>query len=198
MNSIILMGCGKSTQARLLSKHFNASFFDTDDIITRQTEKTPREIYTLYGKEAFLKAETNACLFLQEQLKLQSPSGKNSVKAVAATGGGICTNPKAIQILKETGILIFLNSDESTALNRILRESSRDSSGNFQNLPAYIAKENPKNVQDVISIFHNFYEERQKLYEEICSLKIDLQPLSKEENSKLIIKKLEQSGLLAE
>ena len=48
--------CGKSTQARLLSRHYSVPSFDTDDLITEITGKTPREIYSSEGKEAFMKA----------------------------------------------------------------------------------------------------------------------------------------------
>ncbi|MBQ7166675.1 MAG: shikimate kinase, partial [Treponema sp.] len=48
MDCIILIGikhCGKSTQARLLSRELGAASYDTDDIIGDMTGKSPREIY---------------------------------------------------------------------------------------------------------------------------------------------------------
>ena len=59
----------------------------------------------------------------------------------------------------------------------------------MKNLPAYIANKNPKNVQDVRSIFHDFYEERKKIYEDLCDISVRLEnSASKYENLEKIIK----------
>lgn len=182
MNSIILLGikhCGKSTQGKLLAKHFGCPFYDTDDEITKMTGKTAREIYTEQGKEAFLTAEKEACKHLAETVK---------DTAVIATGGGICNNPEALEVLHQNGKFVFLNADEKTAASRIIWEIKYDSDGSMKNLPAYIAKENPQNVQDVRAIFHNFYEERQKIYKELCDVEVKLEhSATKGENMKKIL-----------
>ena len=49
MKTIVLMGikhCGKSTQGKIISQKLGLPFYDTDDVITLLTGKTPREIYT--------------------------------------------------------------------------------------------------------------------------------------------------------
>ncbi|WP_407429553.1 shikimate kinase [Treponema sp.] len=189
MSSIILMGikhCGKSTQGKLLAKHFECPFYDTDDEVTQLTGKTPREIYTESGKEAFLEAEKQACKNLAEKIKSET-------MAIIATGGGICNNPAALDELHKTGKFIFLNADEKTAADRIVREISYDGIGSMKNLPAYIAKENPKNVQEVRSIFHNFYVERQKIYQNLCDIEIKLEhSSSKSENRQKILDALKE------
>lgn len=190
MKAIILMGikhCGKSTQARLLARHFAIPAFDTDDEIMRRTGKTPREIYSVLGKDAFLQAEADACRSLKETVSLLKTA---PYKAVVATGGGICENKAALDILKEFGIFVFLDIDEESALSRILEETKTGEDGQIQNLPAYIQKENPKNLSDVRKIFHGFYTDRKKKYGEICDAVIELQPVSKELNSQLILAKL--------
>lgn len=187
MSSIILLGikhCGKSTQGKLLAKQFDCPFFDTDDEITELFGKSPREIYSEGGKEAFFKAEKEACKNLVEKL------GSDS-KAVIATGGGICNNPEALEILHQIGTFVFLNVCEQIAANRIVWEIKYDSDGTMKNLPAYIANKNPANVREVREIFHGFYEERQKLYDEICDIKVNIENnRSKTENMKLIIEKI--------
>ena len=191
MSSIILLGikhCGKTTQGKLLSKHFSCPFFDTDDEVTALTGKTPRELYSELGKDAFLEAEKNACKRLAEKLSA-------SERAVIATGGGICNNPDALAELHKIGTFLFLNADEKTASDRIVREIAYDAVGSMKNLPAYIAKENPKNVQDVRAIFHNFYIERQKLYQALCDIEIKLEhSASKSENTKKILACIEADG----
>lgn len=190
MSTIILLGikhCGKSTQGKLLAKHYGCPFYDTDDEITALAGKNPREIYANLGKEAFLKAEKEACVALVKKIH-ENSSSDSEFDAVIATGGGICNNPDALASLHETGKFVLLNVDEKTAANRIVWEIKYDSDGIMKNLPAYIANKNPKNVQDVRSIFHEFYEERKKIYEDLCDISVKLEnSASKYENMEKII-----------
>ena len=107
-----------------------------------------------------------------------------------ATGGGICNNPAAIEILKQFGILIFLNAREKTAADRIVKEAKIDVEGKLFNLPAYIAKEFPKNLNDVRKIFHQFYEKRQKIYGSLCDIAVEMGSAPKIENRNSIIEAL--------
>jgi len=189
--SIILLGIkhsGKSTQGKLAAKHFECDFFDTDDEITRITGKTPRQIYTESGQEAFLKAEEEACRTLAENTK-------NGKRVVIATGGGICNNKAALEELHKIGIFVFLDSDEETACSRIVREIKYGEDGSMTNLPAYIAKENPSDITDVRKIFHGFYTERQKIYKSICDISVKLaRSATKQENCEKIISAVYESG----
>ena len=196
MSSIILLGikhCGKSTQGKMLAKHFSCPFFDTDDEVTSLTGKTPREIYTELGKDAFLEAEKNACEKLVEKVQSLAPAGESQSPderqiSVIATGGGICNNPAALEVLHKIGRFVFLNADEKTAANRIVWEIKYDSDGSMKNLPAYISNKNPKNVRDVRAIFHDFYEERQKIYKELCDIEVKLEhSATKAENMQKIV-----------
>lgn len=177
--TLVLTGikhCGKSTQGKLLSSYFGCGFFDTDDLVTEMTGKTPREIYSEEGRDAFMKAEFEACKFL---------ASKDGV-FVVSTGGGICNNESAVAELKKIGVFIFLNSDEATACDRIIKEAKILDNGELSNLPAYIAKENPKSIDDVRNSFHNFYVERQKIYKSLCDIEVEMLHLSKTENMERI------------
>ena len=198
MSSIILLGikhCGKSTQGKLLAKHFNCSFFDTDDEVESLTKKSPRQIYTEEGKEAFIGAEKRACEKLAEKIQVQNDElqvSSENIDCVIATGGGICNNSKALEILHKLGAFVFLDADEKTAANRIIWEIKYDSDGKMKNLPAYIANKNPKNVSDVRAIFHDFYMERQKIYKDLCDIEVKMEhSASKTENMKKILSAVE-------
>ncbi len=139
MKTIVLMGikhCGKSTQGRLISQKLGLPFFDTDDVIAEMTGKTPREIYTEKGQEGFIEAEKKAC----QQVKDRT-GGTDS--CVIATGGGICNNPDAVEILRSFGTLVYLEVDEKIAASRVLREIKKEADGTLSNMPAYIAKKIP-------------------------------------------------------
>lgn len=187
MDSIILMGikhCGKSTQGKLISKKMDLPFFDTDNVITDIFKKSPREIYMELGEKGFRNAETEACKFVQDYAL------KNKAALVVATGGGICNNKEALNILHTVGKFVFLMADEKTAGDRIVREIITEADGTMSNLPAYIAKKNPSTILDVRNIFHNFYEERCRLYSDICDIKVQLKNAGKDENRDLIIEML--------
>lgn len=183
--SIILMGikhCGKSTQGRIISKKLSVPFFDTDDVVFEMTGKTPRQIYTELGNEGFQEAEEKACSFLLE--KINSSAEKN---AVIATGGGICGNKKALDVLKKIGAFVFLKTPERIASFRVLREISVAQDGTLLNVPAFIAKKNPRSVADAKKIFHNFFIERECIYEQLADVVIDMSSSSKEANAAKII-----------
>lgn len=183
--SIILMGikhCGKSTQGRIISKKLSVPFFDTDDVIFEMTGKTPRQIYTELGNEGFQEAEEKACSFLLE--KINSSAEKN---AVIATGGGICGNKKALDVLKKIGTFVFLKTPERIASFRVLREISVVQDGTLLNVPAFIAKKNPRSVADAKKIFHDFFIERECIYEQLADIVIDMSSSSKEANAAKII-----------
>lgn len=183
--SIILMGikhCGKSTQGRIISKKLSVPFFDTDDVVFEMTGKTPRQIYTKLGNEGFQEAEEKACSFLLE--KINSSAEKN---AVIATGGGICGNKKALDVLKKIGTFVFLKTPERIASFRVLREISVAQDGTLLNVPAFIAKKNPRSVADAKKIFHDFFIERECIYEQLADVVIDMSSSSKEANAAKII-----------
>ena len=103
---IILLGikhCGKSTLGQMLGKQFNCPFFDTDNVISEMTGKTPREIYQQQGAEAFMEAEARACDYLGRYLHTL---GKDEY--VIATGGGAVTRPENYSMLHQNGRIIWI------------------------------------------------------------------------------------------
>lgn len=182
-DSIILMGIkhsGKSTQGRFLAKSLACSFVDVDDVIAEIAGQTPREIYTLHGEGSFMKWEEEACRRMATE-NVQK-------RLVIATGGGICDNAPALQVLRSMGRFIFLNVAENIAVNRILNKACLGEDGSWLGLPAYIAKENPQDESDVRAIFHEFYVKRIAVYSKIADIKIDISDKTKDENARLIAK----------
>lgn len=179
--SYIIMGIkhsGKSTQGRLLAKKLNCDFFDTDNFIEQMTKKTPRKIYNELGAEAFKDAELAACK------KIASICTSNaSCRFVIATGGGICDNQNALDVLRPLGVFVFLEIAEKIPADRIVRKISVTPEGIMENLPAYIKKENPKTEKDVREIFHAFYERRTASYNSIADISIKMEAAPPWKNS---------------
>ncbi len=191
MKSIVLMGikhCGKSTQAFLLANKLNLPTFDTDSVIEELYKKTPREIYVQEGRDAFLQCEEKACEYIKQELE------KTSKRAVIATGGGICTNQGALDILHSFGTLVFLMIDEKTACKRIIEEVVISQDGKLTNLPAYIAKYEPKTLDDVSSIFHNFYTERTELCSKEADICVQMTDSAKDINANYILQAVQNEN----
>lgn len=209
---IVLCGikhCGKSTQAKLVASAIGAAVYDTDDLIYDQTGMDARAIYKSQGKEAFMQAELRACEHLRDILTEGSQaqdaaasSDENSSQdqksppakklAVIATGGGICQNEPAMQILKALGSIIYLEIEEKSAADRIIREARFLPNGDIQNLPAYIAAKNPRDEKEARAIFHEFYLERTQKYKSLADVTVQMQG-SRENNCNKILAAL---GLL--
>ena len=95
---IVMMGIGKTTIGRLLAKKLVLPLIDTDDEIEKEANMSINDIFKKQGEEAFR---------LLESLKIKEASEKPP--AIISTGGGVILNDKNMKILKEKGIIFFLN-----------------------------------------------------------------------------------------
>jgi len=155
--NIVLMGmkhCGKTTLGAMLARRLSREFFDLDRVVEGiEAERlgrpvTAREIYRLRGKEGF------------QALVLGTGSG-GADGVVVALGGGTIENGAALAILREAGILVFLDEDEEVLFRRI------EAGG----LPPFLEGSSPRES------FHDLYEKRTSLYRERADLRVDLRGL---------------------
>ena len=109
------MGAGKSTVGKLLSASIGYTFIDMDSLIEEAANKKIPDIFSEFGEEHFRELET-------ETLQKLSDSGGNSV---ISTGGGIIKNPANIEIIKSTGISIYLKAGIETIWQRIKEQDDR-------------------------------------------------------------------------
>lgn len=180
--AIILMGIkhsGKSTQGRLLAEHFGCNFIDVDEELTKIFGKTPREIYTEKGLAGFMNAEEETCRQIARDWSNQ--------RVIISTGGGICDNAPAMNELRPLGDFIYIDVNEVTACNRILKKANLSPDGTWTGLPAYIAKRNPADEQEVRKIFRGFYNERTEIYKQLADICVATNEDTKEANTKKIL-----------
>ena len=95
-----LMGSGKTTIGKHLSKSMERKFLDTDHAIEEKTGVDVSTIFELEGEEGFRSREHN---FLKDL--------KDSQKLVIATGGGIVINIENRDLLKKLGCVVYLRSN---------------------------------------------------------------------------------------
>ena len=117
MNNIYLiglMGSGKSTVGKDLSKKINMGFVDIDDDIKAVNEMKMAEIFDNFGEKKFREMES--AYFIEKSKQ------KNNI---FSTGGGIIFKQENRSDLINNGTTILLEADCHTLLNRIKDSTDR-------------------------------------------------------------------------
>lgn len=107
------MGSGKSAIGKRLSFIADFPLIDMDTAIVEQTGMTIPEIFDKYGEEAFRDMETS---FLRNF---------NQDYCIIATGGGVAMREENRQIMKETGLVFYLNASFRDIWRRISTDPNR-------------------------------------------------------------------------
>lgn len=174
-----LKHCGKTTQGKKIAAKLEIPFFDTDYVIEKLTGMSPRELYSSKGAAAFMQAEEEACVKIIKQI--------DNKPAVISTGGGICDNAPALNVLRACEDFIFLRNDINDSISRITDKIVEPVPGYFENLPAYIAAENPQSMSDIKKILEAKFKERYSYYEHIADIVIDIKNAPIDDNFKTIL-----------
>ncbi|MEM1247738.1 MAG: shikimate kinase [Acidobacteriota bacterium] len=107
------MGCGKSTVGRELASTLDWDFLDLDREIERRSGHTIPEIFEREGEAGFRLRETTA---LAET--------RHRVRTILATGGGAFTRQENVDLIRRSGVSVWLDPDFPTLVAR-LRKSVR-------------------------------------------------------------------------
>lgn len=103
-------GSGKSCIGRVLSDVLGCSFYDSDDLIIKETGRSIADIFMCEGEDAFRKIEKDVILKLLTE-----------GQGVIATGGGAVTTPEVLQSIKMKAISVWLNSSIDSLVERTER-----------------------------------------------------------------------------
>ena len=139
MNNIILigfMGTGKTSVGKKISNTLKMAFADTDLLIEKKEKKTISQIFEVSGEDEFRKMETE---LLKEMVK-------NTQNTVISVGGGLPIREENRKLLKELGIVVFLQADAQTIIERLKDDNTRPllQSGNvFEKVNRMLAERNP-------------------------------------------------------
>ncbi len=108
------MGAGKTTLGRPLAKEMNLQFIDLDNFIESRYRKTVKEIFADVGEDGFRKIEHRS---------LEEVSDYEDV--VIALGGGTPCFMDNMDIVKRTGVSVYLKPTEEVLLNRLIIGKSK-------------------------------------------------------------------------
>jgi shikimate kinase len=106
-----MMGAGKSSIGKLLSKKTGLSFIDLDEEIVRKEGLSVNKVFTLKGERYFREIEAKI---------LKTVKG-----SICACGGGIILNQNNVDFIKNHGISIFLNAEIEELIRRLVNSKDR-------------------------------------------------------------------------
>lgn len=109
MNNIYLIGmpgCGKSTIARIISKHLNKEYIDADVYLEKKYNESIPDIFAVRGESDFRHKETSV---------LEELSKKDDI--IISTGGGVVVTYKNKDIMKKTGVVVFIDCQPEVILS---------------------------------------------------------------------------------
>ena len=120
-HSIILigmMGCGKTTVGKELGKATGMPLLDMDAVIEEQRGKSIPEIFRDEGEVHFRALETALLQYLVGTAGTKPP-------AIISTGGGVVGRAENRALLRQLGLVVWLDVDVHTLLSRTARTSNR-------------------------------------------------------------------------
>ena len=109
-----MMGSGKTTLGKIVSKKLNKEFIDIDQLIEIQEGTTISDIFQKKGESFFRKFE--------ERISIQNLKKSNSVISL---GGGAFINKKIQKEVLKNHISIWLKWDNKNLIKRIRNSKNR-------------------------------------------------------------------------
>lgn len=137
------MGAGKTTVGRLLAKHLQREFVDSDWFVESQTGADIAWIFDKEGESGFRERESRAIDELTQRPNI-----------VMATGGGAVMSSDNRDRLKQRGIVVYLNAPVEVQLARTAKDKSRP----------LLQRPNPRQV------LQQLYSLRDPLYREVADI----------------------------
>lgn len=187
-----MMGCGKSSVGRELSRLLSLPFVDLDDYIEEREGRSIRDIFESEGEASFRKMELEA---LREILFQESASEPNQDAAeepgedfpqtdypqtkemILALGGGTLATPECAELVAEHTFCIYLKTsadelfrrlESESATRPMLNSNTATSDAAHRNVPVGSSEETPQNSSDT---------HRQPLHQRIIQLLSQREPI---------------------
>ncbi len=114
-----MMGSGKTTVGRLVAERRGAGFVDTDDLVEQRTGRAVATVISEDGEAAF-RAEEKAAV---------AAAAAADGPTVVATGGGAVLDDANVNLMRETGTVVWLAAPAGTLAARVGDGADRPLSG---------------------------------------------------------------------
>lgn len=107
------MGSGKSAIGRRLSFMLKIPYYDMDHEIVKQMGMSIPEIFERYGEPFFRQQEHEFLKTFRDEW------------CIISTGGGVAVNPSNSRVMRQTGLVLFLDATFADIWKRIHRDVNR-------------------------------------------------------------------------
>ena len=141
-----MMGAGKTTIGRALSRRLGLEFADTDRVLVERTGVTVATIFEIEGEEGFRRRESAVLA------ELAAGEGR-----VIATGGGAVIAPENRALMRSSGTVVYLRARLESLWQRMRNDTSRP----------LLATADPR------ATLARLLEEREPLYREAAHIVVD-------------------------
>ena len=173
---VILIGyraSGKTTVGKLLAVLLKVPFYDADSVVEEIVNMSVKNIVAHHGWEFFRQKETEAIKIL---------SGK--VDCVIASGGGVILGAENVQLLKQMGVIIWLDAPIKDIIERLNKDAQNNAA-------------RPKfTTEDLVQETANIFTERLPLYKTTADFMVGTAVKSAPQIAETIYHYLLESGLL--
>jgi shikimate kinase len=142
-----MMGSGKTTVGRLLTRRLGWRFLDSDEQVGRNTGQTVPEIFAARGEAAFRAAEARA---LAEAALTDTPT-------VVAVAGGAVLDPANREVIRGHGPVVWLRARVETLADRVGDGTGRPLLGD-----------------DPTAALRRLYAQRRPVYDELAQVVVDV------------------------
>ena len=169
MKNIVLtgfMGAGKTAVGKELAGLLDMRLIDLDSEIEKAEHMTINEIFKQFGEKKFREIET-------EMIKKVA----NNENIIISTGGGAVMKQENMDLLKKTGIIIYLMATPETILQRTGKNSDRP----LLQVANPLAK-----INELLNLRKPFYEK--------ADIMIDTENKTPLRIAKEIVEKIRKSG----
>lgn len=107
------MGSGKTTLGRVAADALSARFIDLDDYIEASQSMTVSEIFAHHGESGFRQLESAALA------EIAGGNAGSEGRLIVACGGGTPVTPGNIELMEQSGIIVWLHSSVDTLVRRL-------------------------------------------------------------------------------
>ena len=150
-----MMGSGKTTVGKELSKLTGLPLLDMDSVIEEQIGKSIADIFREDGESRFRALETALLRYLED-----SP-GNTRGATIISTGGGVVLRAENRRLLSKMGYVVWFDVTVDSLIERTSRANNRP----------LLRSENRR------EILERLQEERRAHYSEICDLYVETSSL---------------------
>ncbi len=163
-------GTGKSTVGRLLATRMGWEFVDADALLEARAGKSIKQIFADDGEPAFRDLES---------LILGELCGRE--RLVVGTGGGIVMREENRNLLRDSGMAVWLTADAETIAQRLHADATT-------------AERRPNLMTGGLSEIEQLLRVREPIYRQCADLEIDARQRSPEAIAEAILSAWDSSG----